>query len=283
MSGQLESLAKIVKERKLEGKKYKVITVTSGKGGVGKSNISVSLSYGLANYAFKKVLLLDCDIGLGNIHVLLNLKPDRGLRSVLEGRKVEDVIQRVHGFDVILGFSGIEDFLELETFESAEFLYQLENIFKNYDYIIIDSGAGLNRYTVTFSRVADMTYLVTTPEPTALTDAYAFVKSMYKLYGYSSFKVLVNMCTSKEEGYKTYERLKVSAKTFLNINLPLLGILPYSSKLKECLLKKRIILETYPSDPYSLEIKKIVQLEVGERLNFEEKESFIKKLLSLFR
>jgi flagellar biosynthesis protein FlhG len=284
MNGQLESLAKAVKEKKKRKKKrYKVITVSSGKGGVGKTGVSISLAYALSSIFGKKVLLLDCDIGLGNVHVVLNLRPDKSIRSLLNGEKIENVIQSVKGLDVILGFSGIESFIDFESFESADFIYQLEKVFENYDYVVIDNAAGLNKQTVSFSRVADSTYIVTTPEPTALTDAYAFIKSMYKLYGYTSFKVVVNMCSSKSEGYKTYERLRDSAKSFLGLNLPLVGILPFSERVKECLLKKKLILESYPSDPYSLEIKRIVQLEVGEIIKEDLKEGFISRLLGFLK
>jgi flagellar biosynthesis protein FlhG len=285
MNSQLESLAKAVKRKKKKKKKRcKVITVSSGKGGVGKTGVSVSLAYALASFFGKKVLLLDCDIGLGNVHVVLNLKPNKSIKSLLEGEKIENVIQRVNGFDVILGFSGIENFVDFDSFESADFIYQLERIFEDYDYVVIDNAAGLNKQTVSFSRIADSTYIVTTPEPTALTDAYAFIKSMYKLYDYNSFKVVVNMCSSKREGYKTYERLRDSAKTFLGLNLPLVGILPFSEKVRECLLKKKVMLDAYPSDPYSLEIKKMVQLEVGELVKEDLKEEgFISRLLGFLR
>ncbi|SMP13756.1 flagellar biosynthesis protein FlhG [Desulfurobacterium pacificum] len=283
MNSQLESLAKAIKRKKKKKKRCKVITVSSGKGGVGKTGVSISLAYALSSIFGKKVLLLDCDIGLGNVHVVLNLRPDKSIRSLLNGEKIENVIQSVKGLDVILGFSGIESFIDFESFESADFIYQLEKVFENYDYVVIDNAAGLNKQTVSFSRIADSTYIVTTPEPTALTDAYAFVKSMYKLYDYSSFKVIINMCASKREGYKTYERLRDSAKTFLGLNLPLVGILPFSERVKECLLKKKLILESYPSDPYSLEIKRIVQLEVGEIIKEDLKEGFISRLLGFLK
>ncbi len=283
MNGQLESLVRAVKKGKKKKRRSKILTVSSGKGGVGKTSVSVSMAYALSTYFDKKVLLLDCDIGLGNVHVVLNLKPNKTLKSLLEGERVENVIQKALGFDVILGFSGIESLMEFDSFESSDFIYQLEEKFYDYDYVVIDNAAGLNKQTVGFSRIADATYIVTTPEPTALTDAYAFIKSVYRLYGYGSFKVVVNMCSSKEEGYSTYERLKRSAREFLGLNLPLVGILPFSKRVRECLLKKKIILRDYPSDPYSLEIKKMVQLEVGEVIKDEAKEGFITKLFRFLR
>jgi flagellar biosynthesis protein FlhG len=283
MSTQLENLARLVRERRVS-RNYKVITVSSGKGGVGKTGISVSLAYYLANFFKKRVLLLDCDIGLGNIHIILNVKPEKNLKSLLSGEKLENVVQKSYNFDVVLGFSGIESFMDFESLESTEFLINIEEALSNYDYVIVDNSAGLNRQTIGFSRIADTTYIVTTPEPTALTDAYAFIKSMYKLYGYSSFKVIVNMCSSRTEGFKTFERLKSSAEKFLNLRLPLAGLVPYSKRLKECLMKKQLIVHAFPSDPFSLELKNITQLETGEIVSVEEpKESLMARLFKFLR
>jgi flagellar biosynthesis protein FlhG len=203
---------------------------------------------------------------------------------VLEGAPLREVIQPVYNFDVVLGFSGIDSIDDLESADTANLFLQLEEVISEYDYVLIDNSAGLNRHTIGFSRVATTTYIITTPEPTALTDAYAFIKSMYKLYGYSSFKVIVNMCSSRTEGFKTFERLKSSAEKFLNLRLPLAGLVPYSKRLKECLMKKQLIVHAFPSDPFSLELKNITQLETGEIVSVEEpKESLMARLFKFLR
>jgi len=280
MGNQVESLVRLIKQRE-KGVNGKVLSFVSGKGGVGKTGIVTSLAYTLANTFKKKVLLLDCDIGLGNVHLLLGLSPDKNLKSLLKGTPIEKVIQRAYNYDVVLGFSGIDEIDELENLETANLLLQLERVIENYDYILLDNSAGLNRYTIGFSRAAATTYVVTTPEPTALTDAYAFIKSLYKLYGYSNFKVVVNMARSRREGFETFERLQLSVNRFLGIDLTLAGVVPYTERFREALRRRTPIVELYPSDPYSVEIKRIAQLETGQLLK-EPKEGFIRRLIKFF-
>ena len=282
MESQVESLLKLAKNR---GKKRSpnLISVVSGKGGVGKTAITTSLAYSLANHFNKKVLLLDCDVGLGNVHVVLGLSLGKNLKLVFKGLPIREVVQRVYNFDVVLGFSGIERLDELEEVNPSSFLIQLESITQEYDYILLDNSAGLNRYTLGFSKASSSTYVITTPEPTSLTDAYAFIKSLYKLYGYRDFKVIVNMASSKREGIEVFERLNYSVSRFLGFKLKLVGVLPYTKNLKESLAKKVPLPELYPFDPFSREIKKVAQLEVGEVYTGEEKRgSFIKSLIKLF-
>jgi flagellar biosynthesis protein FlhG len=276
MESQVESLVKLVKQQEREVK-GKVLSFVSGKGGVGKTGITTSLAFVLANLFKKRVLLLDCDLGLGNVHLLLGLSPEKNLKAVFEGAPIERVIQRAFGYDVVLGFSGIEEFEELENLETANLLVQLDRVIGSYDYVLLDNGAGLNRYTVGFSRASTSTYLITTPEPTALTDAYAFVKSMVKLYGYKSFKVVVNMAKTRREGFETFERLRASTLRFLGFEPKLAGVVPYTPRFKEALLKRKPLCALHPSDPYCEEIKRIAQLETGELLA-QKGEGFVKKL-----
>ena len=283
MERQAEKLIELVRDRN-RGNRCKVLSFVSGKGGVGKTTVSTSFAYTLANVFKKNVLLLDCDIGLGNVHLLLNLDPSKNLKAVLRGSSLREVIQKVYNFDVVLGFSGIDSLEELESYEAANLLIQLDRVMDGYDFIILDNSAGISRFTVNFSRAASETYVVTTPEPTALTDAYAFMKSVYRVYGYSSFKVVVNSATSKSEGFETFERLRTSVEKFLEFRLKLAGILPYSPRLKEALKLGKPVVHLYPSDPFSLELKKIAQLETGEvLLEKSENESFIKKLIRFFK
>jgi flagellar biosynthesis protein FlhG len=280
MGNQVESLVKLIKSKE-RGTSGKVISFASGKGGVGKTGISTSLAYVLANTFNKRVLLLDCDVALGNVHLLLGLSPEKSLKSVLKGTPIEKVIQKAFGFDVVLGFSGIDSIEEIESLETANLLLQLERVLQNYDYVVLDNSAGINRYTIGFSRAAATTYLVTTPEPTALTDAYAFIKSMYKLYGYTSFKVIVNMARTRRDGFETFDRLQSSTTRFLGIDLKLAGIVPFTNKFKESLKERKPLPALYPSDPFSVEVRRIAQLETGE-LYKEKGESFVRRLLKFF-
>ena len=281
MEKQAEKLLELIKERNRKSN-CKVLSFVSGKGGVGKTTISTSFAYILANSFNKRVLLLDCDIGLGNVHLVLGLDPSKNLKAVLRGSSLSEVIQSIYNFDVVLGFSGIESFEELESYESANLLVQLDSVVENYDFVILDNSAGLSRFTVNFSRAATETYVITTPEPAALTDAYAFIKSMYKLYGYSAFKVVVNMARSKNEGFETFERLDTSVRKFLGFRLKLAGILPVSHKVRESLRRKTLPVHTYPSDAFSIGLKRVAQLETGEVFP-ERRESFVERILRFLK
>jgi len=282
MKSQVDNLIRLVKKKKESSEFKGILSFVSGKGGVGKTTISLSVAYILANSFNKKVLLLDCDLGLGNIHVLLGLSPEKNLKSVLRGKSLEDVIQRKYSFDVILGFSGLESLDELDSYEASNLILQLERIVEEYDYVIIDNSAGISRFTLNLCRASSETFIITTPEPTALTDAYAFVKTMDRMFGYRQFKVLVNMAANKKEGLRVFERFSSSVRKFLNFDLKLASIIPYSSRVKASVMKGSFIVKDYPSDSFSLELKKMLQSNVSG-LPLAEKKGFIEKFINFLR
>ncbi len=241
----------------------KVISVSSGKGGVGKTNLSVSLSYALSNVFSRSVLLIDADVGLGNIHLLLNAVPAKTVKNVLEGEDIEDVIQRCYGFDVLLGFSGVESLSEIEEVNVANLVHQLSRISHRYDYIVFDTSAGIDGKVLNFLRNSDSTYVVTTPEPTALTDAYALIKTLSKIYSYESFKVIVNMYRSKMEALSTFEKLEYACSKFLNLNLLLAGTIPFSKRVRDAVKERRLLIRENPFDPFSEAVVKIAGREAG--------------------
>ncbi len=284
MEEQISGLKKLIeKSGNLVNNKF--ISIASGKGGVGKTNFAVNFAYVLANNFGKKVLLIDADIGMGNIHILLNSPHSKNMKDLLNGAKVEDVIVNVKGIDALFGFSGIENIIELEEGIVHKLISDLNKISKNYDYVIIDNSAGIGN-NLSFIRASNKSYIITTPEPTALMDAYAIIKSSFKLYGYSKFKIIINMCKKRNDEYETFEKLSYSATKFLGLKLDLAGKLSFSKNLQKSVQNKKIIAELYPTDNYVLDMKKIVSNEVGEpvkenNLNFWEKVfGFLKQEIS---
>ena len=276
MDDQAKGLRELV-ERKRE-KNSKFISVASGKGGVGKTNFSVNFAYTLANDFNKKVLLIDADIGMANIHILLNIDTKKNIKNLFYGKSIEDVIVSSNGFDVILGFSGIDSMEEMDDISISMLISQLETISYKYDYIIIDTGAGIDTKVASFLRASNRSYIITTPEPTALMDAYALIKSIYNMYGYKNFKIVINMAKNKDEAISSFNKLKMSANKFLDIDLDILGFLPNTKNIKKCVTRKEIISKTFPQDPFSLEMKKICALEVQEEI--EEAGNFWKKVFN---
>ncbi len=255
------------------------ITIASGKGGVGKTNFAVNFAYVMANVFDRKILLIDADIGLANVHLFLNADPSKNIKNLFNGEPIDSIIHHTYGFDALLGFSGIEDIFEMEDSSVLTIINELERISSQYDYVVIDTGSGINQKVAAFLRASHKGYIITTPEPTALMDAYAFMKSIYNIYGYDSFKIVVNMCKNKEEGELTFNKLKVSAKKFLGIDLELIGILPYTNNLRSAVKNNELICMRYPKDPYSINIANICknELQLGEG----EDENFWRKLFDV--
>lgn len=284
MEKQLEELKRYLSD-KVENnfsRNTKFITVTSGKGGVGKTNFIVNFAYILANHYRKKVLLIDADIGLGNVHILLKIPLVKSLKEVLNGKKIEDNIVNIKNFDVLPGFSGFDSLKEIEQSKIDRLIYDIDKLSNNYDYVLIDTSAGIGDDVVSFINASDKTYLITTPEPTAITDAYALIKTMVKIYGYKNFHLVVNMCKNIDEGEEVYKNLNSSTQRFLSTSLENAGFLYNSENLKRSVIEREVMIERFPSDQYSKNLVEIAKREINGGIAYREKESFWKKFLSFF-
>ncbi|GAB6071964.1 MinD/ParA family protein [Venenivibrio stagnispumantis] len=281
MDEQLKHLKELVNNRAVN-KNTKFISIASGKGGVGKTNIIANFAYILANSFNKKVLLIDADIGMANIHIILDLNVKKTLKDITYGEKIENIILNKYGFDILPGFSGIDSIFEFGDFDSFSFIKMLDKISSYYDYVLIDIGAGIDEKIANFVRASNKTYIVTTPEPTALVDAYAFIKSIYKSYGYKDFKVIINMVENKQEAEEIFFSLNNSLSRFLDITVQLAGYLPFSKLIQESVLNKTLITAEYPSDKFSIQLTNIVANEIGEKPP-KEKSSFWEKFYSFIK
>jgi flagellar biosynthesis protein FlhG len=197
-----------------------VIAITSGKGGVGKSNIAVNLAVKFAG-AGKEVILLDADLGLANADVLCNLDLPFNLSHVISRKKdVREVMYKAPGgFRLIGGASGLARMADLTEFDRQRLVNALAELEQSADIILVDTGAGISPNVLSFTRAADDVLVVTTPEPTAITDAYAVVKVISKDGQSRRVSLLVNQARSASEGKVVFERIAAVAKKFLNVNL----------------------------------------------------------------
>ena len=278
---QAQKLLELVNKNNKE-KYSKFVSVASGKGGVGKTNFAVNFSYVLANKFDKKVLLIDADVRMADVHVILNLKPQNSIKSLIEGKKPEDIVLSAKGFDILPGLSGLDSLDTFEDYLINKVITDLAEFSQNYDFIVIDTAAGVDNKVTSFVRASSKSYIITTPEPTAIMDAYALMKSIYKIYDYADFKLVVNMCKNKNEAINTYERLNNSAKRFLNKNIDSPGWLPFSENVKKAIKQKKLVAEEYPSDPFTKAIIEIAAKEVGEEVKVE-KENFWNKLMGFLK
>ena len=197
-----------------------VIAVTSGKGGVGKSNISVNLAIKLAQ-AGKRVVLLDADLGLANTDVLCNVDLAWNLSHVIaRKRQLHEVMQEIPGgFWLIGGASGLAKMAELTDFDRRHVLDAMAELESQFDVILVDTGAGIHANVLAFTRAADHVLIVTTPEPTAITDAYAVAKVIVRDGQDRTMSLLVNQATSADEGRAVYDRIAKVARQFLGVGL----------------------------------------------------------------
>lgn len=243
-----------------------VIAVASGKGGVGKTWFSITLSHALAR-AGKKVLLFDGDLGLANIDVQLGLMPKRDLNDVIRGRLgLDKVIQpyKDGGFDIIAGRSGQASLSALPSQRLTLLRDQLLEVADDYDIVLLDLGAGVDRTVRMLSACAIRTLLVTTDEPTSLTDAYAFIKLGSAAGMSKNIGVIVNQATSAAEGEKTYKTLLKACENFLRLTPPMIGMVRHDPRVKETIRHQTPILTRSPNAEAAEDVEKIAKIVIRD-------------------
>lgn len=225
----------------------RVISVTSGKGGVGKSNVVSNLAIALSSLG-KKVLVVDADLGLGNLDVLLGLSPAFNLNHVLSGEKsITDIlIDGPLGIKIIPAGSGIQEFTTLGQHEKLKLLDELDQLDDLFDVMIVDTEAGISENVTYFTAAAQEIIVVVTPEPTSITDVYALIKLLATRYSEHHFKVLVNMAKDSEDALEVFRKLANVAGRFLDISLDYLGCVTKDEKVVEAVKRQRAVTELFP-------------------------------------
>jgi flagellar biosynthesis protein FlhG len=227
----------------------RVIAVTSGKGGVGKSNVVVNLGVALAQQGLK-VLLIDADLGLANLDILLGLSPQYSIHDVLQLRKTlpEVLVEGPEGLKILPASSGIPDLAELDEYQKMFLLNELDNYSETIDVALIDTGAGISRNVLFFNIAALERVVVANNEPTSITDAYALIKVLATQHNERRFKLLVNGLSQPREAEAVYRTLLKVSERFLgrDISLEYLGYIPHDDAVTKAVLKQQPVLTLFP-------------------------------------
>lgn len=227
-----------------------VIAVSSGKGGVGKTNVVANLAVSLAK-AGKRVLVLDADLGLGNLDVLLGLVPRYTIEHVLSGvHTLEEILlEGPAGIHVLPASSGVPRLTALTESQQLLIQEQLEQLSSEKDVLLIDTGAGISPNVTFFASSAHETIVVVSPEPTSLTDAYALIKVLARQYREHRFKVLVNQAKSPREATEVFRKLDMAADRFLHVAIDYVGYIPHDDYVPLAVMQQKAISDLFPDAP----------------------------------
>jgi len=250
---QAENLRNIIKKQnQKEVTNARVIAVTSGKGGVGKSSVSINLAIQFTKMG-KKVIILDADFGLANIEVMFGVIPQYNLSDMMfKGKELKDIIMDgPEGVKFISGGSGIAKLVNLDKEQVKRLVSKLSDLENMADVIIIDTGAGISPSVMEFLVASPETILVTTPEPTSITDSYALLKAlaMHENFrkGEANIKMIANRVNSESEARNLYEKLNMVVTKFLNVNIQYLGCVPQDNNIVKAVMKQQPVSLIYPN------------------------------------
>ena len=238
----------------------KVIAVSGGKGGVGKTNVSLNTSISLAKLG-KRVLVLDADLGLANVDVMLGLRVQRNLSHVLSGEcELDDIIIKgPAGINIIPASSGTQSMVDLTPSEHAGLIRAFSDMQTQFDILIVDTAAGISDMVLSFCRASHDVLLVVCDEPTSITDCYALMKLLSRDHGIFKFKVVANMLRCPNEGQQLFAKLSTVTDRFLDVALELVAEIPFDENIRKAVRKQQSIVEAFPDSPASLGFKSLAK------------------------
>lgn len=286
---QAEKLRNIIKAQNgVQERQARVITVTSGKGGVGKSSVAINLAIQFRKQG-KSVIIFDADFGLANIEVMFGAIPKYNLADMIfRGKGFKDIIvEGPEGIGFISGGSGINGLGNMNKDQVQYLVFKLKELETLADIIIIDTGAGISDSVLEFVVSSSEVLLVTTPEPTSITDAYALLKTLNARVGfdrdYTEIKVITNRVSSYEEGKNLYNKLEVVVSKFLKINLKYLGIIPMDTNMSKSVMQQKPISSAYPNSSATEAFEKMAQALLNNtEMEVTKKKGLAKAVFNMF-
>ena len=238
----------------------KVIAVTGGKGGVGKTNVTLNTAIAMAKMG-KRVMVLDADLGLANVDVMLGLRVEKNLSHVLSGECLleEILVEGPHGIKIAPATSGSQSMTELSTVEHAGLIRAFSELHEKIDVLIVDTAAGISDMVLSFSRAAQDVVVVVCDEPTSLTDAYALIKILNRDHGVFKFKIVANMARDMREGQELFAKLSKVTGRFLDVALELVATIPHDENIRKSVRKQKSIIDAFPSSPAAVAINNLAK------------------------
>lgn len=236
-----------------KSKLVKVIAVTGGKGGVGKTNVTINTAVALAELG-KKVMVLDADLGLANCDVLLGLRAEKNLSHVLSGEcELEDIlVEGPRGIMIVPAASGTQSMVELTLAQHAGLIRAFSELRTPCDVLLVDTAAGISDMVLSFSRAAQDVMMVVCDEPTSITDAYAMIKLLSREHGVFRFKIVANMARSLREGQELFAKLTKVTDRFLDVALELVATIPFDENVRKSVRRQQLVIEAFPKSAASL-------------------------------
>lgn len=277
---QAEQLRKMMQKTDTK-RQARVITVTSGKGGVGKTSISLNLAIQLTRMG-KKVVVFDADFGLANIEVMLGVRPQYNLADMMfHGKELSDILtQGEEGISFISGGSGIQELASMNREQVMFLTSRLIDLDEFADVIIVDTGAGISDSVLEFVLASSEVLLVATPEPTSITDAYALLKALNRKTEFvkedTAIRMISNRVKSEAEGQNLYEKMSVVSDKFLSIPITYMGAVPMDEQITKAVMRQKPVSVINPDAPAAKAIKQIAKrlLEADEETDTEKRGMF---------
>jgi len=236
----------------------KVIAVTGGKGGVGKTTVSANLAVSIAAQG-REVMLVDADLGMANVDVILGLHTRFHLGHVLKGEcSLEDaIVTGPHGLQIVPAASGIKRMANLSAPEQAGIIRAFSDLYHRVDTLVVDTAAGLHDSVLTFSQAAHHVVVVVCDEPASITDAYALIKVLSREHGVQRFQILANQTRRSGEGPDLFQKISRVCDRFLNVTLEFAGSVPYDDYLRRAVQRQSAVVDAYPASISSMALKKL--------------------------
>lgn len=244
----------------------KSISVSSGKGGVGKSTLIANMAQELSLHG-KRVLLFDGDVGMGNLHILFGASTDKNIVDVIKGHHcIDEVVTKVMpGVDLIPGGSGLIEVNSINAYERRNLLDAMDLLARRYDYLLVDTAPGIAEHVLYLNAAVDQTLVIITPDPSSFADAYALIKVLNLYHKVKKFSILCNFTRDDSEGMLLFKRFAEVVHRFLNVSIDYLGAVPFENSLRKAGLNRRLIMRDRMANSVAENIRKITVQLLDER------------------